>query len=469
MPIYRYYFNSIAKGVINQLLPGHSAVVKCFTPRIIIDIEVNSSDKADLDELLESRGILYKDTSPAHLESNDIKNFLDDAAVIEDSLTHLCGRFQDMQLLVLRREIYNDAENPIYDPSVKPIIGPGGHLVEHAGRINNLEIIHVKNGWHAQLVKSAGYRKPDDLLIYYGWLNSFNSAVNQWNNELVAQEMAKYSVLVFGDGLQNPAHGDYANTQIIIPRIKALNPSALIFGYVAVDQLLAAFEEKVDQWDDLGVHGIFMDCAGYDFGKTRAEFNQRVDYVHGLPMRCFANCWNMDHVIGTANDPAYPNSTFNPQLVASSLTADDWYLLESFPINTMAYAGSGGYEPKADWAARGVKAIGHRYTYGINLAASGVINDDNVNGQTLFNFLFISSLMFSVEASGSSDTLCGSGTSNTKWWTRPDVYKLVGCWSISPSVQVDAGDADVYLRFLKGGKLKLDFSDSAQQSEIIVF
>ena len=158
----------------------------------------------------------------------------------------------------------------------------------------------------------------ENLLIYYGWLNSFNSAANGWDNEKVAQELSRYDVLAFGDGLADSGHGDYANTKVIIPRIKALNPSAKIFGYVTTNQALTAFKDKTDDWmdnSDFGsdVDGVFMDESGYDFGKTRSEFNDRVDYVHGKHSStglCFANAWKPDHVLGTVNDPSYPNSTF---------------------------------------------------------------------------------------------------------------------------------------------------------------
>jgi hypothetical protein len=39
-------------------------------------------------------------------------------------------------------------------------------------------------------------------------------------------------------------------------------------------------------------------------------------------------------------------------------------------------------------------------------------------------------------------------------------------WSLSASVQVDTGDADVYLRYVDFGILKVDFSTSAQTSSI---
>ena len=312
------------------------------------------------------------------------------------------------------------------------------------------------------------YKRPDDLLIYYGWLNSFNSASNGWDNEKVAQEMAKYDLLVFGDGIQNSGHGDYANTTTIIARIKALNPNAKIFGYVTVNQTLANFESKADDWDDLEVHGIFMDEAGYDYGKTRSEFNDRVDHVHNLTNAklCFANAWNFDHILGTENDASYPNTTYNSGSVASNLTENDYALLESFPINTTAYSGNGGYESKTDWLARGEKAVALREDFDIKLVGSGIIADGDADESDLFEFGFISALMFSLEGFGTSDTLYGASSAKTKYITRPDISGVDKIWSLTPVVKVHNSDADVYMRYVDNAKLELDFSSGNQTSSI---
>lgn len=401
----------------------------------------------------------------ANYVSPELLAFCTDNPVWTDSATGKKGPPALIQALVNAREIFNDVENPLYVSGHTPLIGTNGS-------VTNLNNIHGSLGWHQQDILKATYGQPFNLLIYYGWLNSFNSATNAWNNEKVAQDIAKYNLVVLGNGLQDPTHGDYANTQIVIPRIKLLNPSAKVFGYVSVNQTLANFQTKVDQWNTLQVDGILLDEAGYDYGTVatngREAFNTKVDYVHGKTSAklCFVNAWNMDHIIGTANDVSYPNSTWNASLVASHLTSDDWYLLESFPVNTTAYSGNNGYETKSDWATRGEKAKNHRYTYGINLAAVGIINNGNANGQSLFNFGFISSLMYSLSAFGTSDTSYGSGSAAVFYWTRPDVTELGRIWNLSPSIQVDIGDSDVYWRYADFGKFMLDFSTGAQLSSI---
>jgi hypothetical protein len=462
MPVYRYRQNNIDIEHLNLEVPKHSVVMRSYTPRSFVDVEAEADDKEDLDESMSARGFTFVAEDPANEESSSLKNFLDTAAIVEDPPTGIKGRFLDMQVLMHRREIFNDSENPLYDANVTPLIGSGGS-------VTNLNNIHSKLGWHNQEIIKATYRRPKDLLIYYGYLNSFNSGTHGWDNEKVAQEMAQYSLLVFGDGIQDPSHPDYANTQIIIPRIKQLNPYAKIFGYISVNQALSNFETKAGQWETLQVDGIFMDEAGYDYGTPatngRDAFNTKVDYVHGQTHAnlCFVNAWNMDNIIGTTDDPSYPNSTWNPSLNASHLTENDWYLLESFAVNTTVY--SGGYTDKTTWAARGEKAKSHRAYYGINLAAVGIIDNGNVAGEDLFDFHFISSLMYSLEAQGSSDTSYGAGGA-VDWWPRPDVIGMGRLYNLSPSIQEDVGDAEVYLRYVDAGRFKLDFSAGAQLSSI---
>jgi hypothetical protein len=174
----------------------------------------------------------------------------------------------------------------------------------------------------------------------------------------------------------------------------------------------------------------------------------------------------MDHVLGTVNDASYPNTTWNPSLVESNLTWDDYYLLESFAVNTSAYSANSGHESKANWVYRGAKAIAHRYTYGINLVGSGIISNGNANGSDLFNFGFISALMFALEAFGTSDAYYGASSAEVDWWSRPDVSDMGLVYEVTPVIQVDAGDSDVYHRYVEFGKLSLDFSTGAQSSSI---
>lgn len=321
--------------------------------------------------------------------------------------------------------------------------------------------------------EAADYQKPEDVLFYYGYPNSFNSATHGWNNEKVAQEMAQYGIIIFGDGVQDSSHPDYANTQVIVPRVKELNPRAKLFGYVTANQTQTQFENKADDWSTLSVRGIFIDEAGYDFGNDRDSFNDKVDYVHSLGAAnlCFANAWNTDHILGTANDVSYPNSTWNPSEKESKLNQDDYILLESFAVNTAAYSGSDGYAPKADWLARGQKIVGLRADYGVKFVSVGIIANGDPDGQDLFDFHFTASVMWSLEGQGTSDTNYGASTAQVTKWTRPDMTGLGTIGIVNPDVLVDADTVDPnapnrYWRYIQFGRMKVDFTTSAQTSTI---
>jgi len=140
--------------------------------------------------------------------------------------------------------------------------------------------------------------------------------------------------------------------------------------------------------------------------------------------------------------------------------------LESFPINTTAYSGTGGYESKSDWLVRGQKAVNLRATYGVNMAGCGIINNANGAGSNLFNFGFISALMYALEAFGTSDTSYASGSAAVTYWTRPNTDGSGTIYEKYPGVNVSGLDADVYLRYTSSAILLLDFSTSAQASSI---
>lgn len=308
--------------------------------------------------------------------------------------------------------------------------------------------------------------KPKNLLVYYGYLNSFNSAVNGWDNEKVAQDMAKYDTFIFGDGVQDPSHPDYANTTTIIARLKTLKPDAIIYGYVTANQTLATFQTKTDQWNTLAVNGIFLDEAGYDYGVTRDSLNACILHVRSKNSAniCFANSWNMDHVVGVTNDVSYPNSTYNPSLHPSLLDSRDYYMLESFAVNTSAYSGNGGYATQSDVLARGNKAISLSAQYGVQLAALNVIDNGSASGQSLFNFCYNAAILYGIDLSGSSDISYAAGTAAVKFWARPG-KKHIGRTSAISVVQ-NPLDTDVLLRYGEHAKVSLDFSTGAQMSAI---
>jgi hypothetical protein len=304
------------------------------------------------------------------------------------------------------------------------------------------------------------------MMVYYGWLNSFNSATNGWNNENVAQDLKDYDILVLGDGIQDPAHGDFANTQVILARVKVLNPNILLFGYDSKAQTLSVFQTKATQWNTLGVSGIFMDEAGYDFGSTtssntRAAFNTRVTYVHGLSTAhtVMANCWNPNNILGTVNDATYPNTTYNPGLTASTLASTDWFMLESHVANTDYYTSNAGLSDQASFISRSNTAASLRSQFGLKVATVNIVNATNPNAQTYARACEIGALTAGFNAFGVSDANYGASTGAGPKYPRLDPTGL-GTWPATPTVVVNGqwaeGSSDAYT-------FRLDFTGHTYQ------
>jgi hypothetical protein len=66
-------------------------------------------------------------------------NFLDANASVTDPVTGVSGPFDLMQLLLMRADLYNDVQNPLYHAGQMPILGSGGFMVDHANRVVVLE------------------------------------------------------------------------------------------------------------------------------------------------------------------------------------------------------------------------------------------------------------------------------------------------------------------------------------------
>jgi len=306
--------------------------------------------------------------------------------------------------------------------------------------------------------------RPLNLLIYYGYLNSFNSAVNGWDNEKVALDIAKYDICIFGNGVADPAHPDYSNALIIIARLKAIKPDVKIYGYVSASQSQEDFENKVDQWEMLSIDGIFLDEAGYDFGVKRDQLNSKIIHVHSkiCANKCFVNAWNIDHVIGTVNDINFPNSIYNTSLHDSLLNKNDYYLLESFSVNSIAYSENNGYNTKQSVLSRGEKAIARSVEYGIKLAVVGIIDNNSENGQNLFNFNYHSSILIGAEAVGSSDINYGAGSATVKYWPRQGT-KHIGK---TDSIVIANLSDDKLIRYGDYSSVTLDFINKTSLIQI---
>ena len=197
--------------------------------------------------------------------------------------------------------------------------------------------------------------RPGSLLLYYGYPGSINDASSVSE---AAAEFGRYDYVVWGEGLENPAHPDHANAVAIIA--DEATAATRIFGYVdlgvASQNLpMAEIETRITRWSQMGADGVLFDHFGYDFATDRTRQNAAVDVAHaqGLPVITIA--FRPADAFGHEIDPVY-----NPSGVASNLGASDYYLYESHGVRLGEYEDAVEWRQKSDSLEAYRQALGFR-------------------------------------------------------------------------------------------------------------
>jgi hypothetical protein len=192
-------------------------------------------------------------------------------------------------------------------------------------------------GWLSSLL--AGCRCPDQtsrrgpapekqaplkrLAIYYGWPSRVDGARSVSE---AAEKLSGYDVVVLGAGLQRPEHEDHASTRKIVAQLAGRE----VFGYIPLGGntglTTPQIEEQARAWKAVGVAGVFLDEAGYDFGNTRQRQNQAIGAAHALGLRAFANAFDPDDLFVARRGEH--NASGEP----TALRRGDGYLYESFGL-----------------------------------------------------------------------------------------------------------------------------------------
>ena len=275
---------------------------------------------------------------------------------------------------------------------------------------------------------------PGRLAIYYG----YPSLVNESGGDLdrATEVFENYDTVVFGDGLQYE-HPDHQNTATIIGKLN--NTSA--YGYIPIgatnlpasQQALSVPEikDRVVAWNLMGVTGVFLDQAGYDFGVTRERQNLVVEFVHSRGLSVFINAWMPEDVFSPAVDP-----TYNPTGAAPLLDGNDIYLLESFQIVL------GKYQDATFWRSKSDRALTYKNQYGTRMATVTTASaSDTAFHRDRSDYAWWSTLLYGFDLMGWGE-LYFSANSILPLRIRPDPGE-VGSAFTSPSV---AHDGSVHTR-----------------------
>jgi len=261
------------------------------------------------------------------------------------------------------------------------------------------------------------------VLVYYSTPQGVNGV---WDDTAAARVFAQYDYVVFGGSIANPSDGYYPSTVNIINKIHGLNPNTKVFGYVDLgvktnNYPMSTLQVKIDMWKTMGVNGIFLDDAGYDFYVPRTRLNDTLDYIHGKGLSAVVNAWNPDDVMGNAVD-----SVYNPNGASTHIGARDFYFMESFLVNTKAYANTDHYALLYRVKRKADKAVQYRKALGVKLLSINIVDYSIFSGAQIDHFFKM------AETAALIYSLDGYGMSGINYGTSGPNYRVVRSFNYRP-------------------------------------
>lgn len=246
---------------------------------------------------------------------------------------------------------------------------------------------------------------PKKLAIYYG----YPSLVNLSNTDLhvAASTFDEYDFVVFGDGLEFldvvpsrlPAGAgakEYENTRRIIESLKNSQKHTQVYGYVDLGNSqklsLEELDRRIEFWSEMGVAGIFLDEAGYDFGVTRARQNAAVTSVHKRKLSAFLNAYNLSDIFDQKVIPLNQAGGGNPSGEACLLGNNDLALIESFQIR------NGEFDD--DSPARILQATQYREKFGTKLIGVTTLLPNQKFNQAQHDYAWWSAVLWAMDGFG---------------------------------------------------------------------
>lgn len=190
----------------------------------------------------------------------------------------------------------------------------------------------------------APVRTPGRLAFAYQWAPW---AVRDCPADTVdvacaAAVYGEFSHVVFGGGIDDPAHPSHDDTARLIAELRQTHPATEVWGYVSTlrhgDDAhdTAAIRARATRWRDMGATGVFLDefdlcdpiwsTCGVDQGHipvTRARQREAVEAVHALGLAVFANAHSIHGTLGDVRGEPTPLGAGDGDRPA------DMYLLEN--------------------------------------------------------------------------------------------------------------------------------------------
>lgn len=246
---------------------------------------------------------------------------------------------------------------------------------------------------------------PKKLAIYYGWPSVVNAT---YTVNGAANVFKDYDTVIFGAGLEDNTHGDHQNTIDIINHPDMANTDC--YGYIVSTDSLSLNQTKIDNWLSMGVNGIFCDNFGYDWGVTRSQQNDLINYIHSKSLSAFVNAWDPDDVFSNSNVP-----TFNPSGTSHVLGSNDYYLAESFQII------NGGYQDTVFWKTKSDKMVNYKNIYGTKMATVTTTNS-SVFDTNKWDYSYMSAVLYNFDLAGWGELYYSASSGSLPFRPRAEVF-----------------------------------------------
>ena len=256
---------------------------------------------------------------------------------------------------------------------------------------------------------------PSRLAIYYGYPSLINGS--QGDVEKAASVLSEYDVVVLGDGIEFPdrqvgryPEGDpdeHQKARQIIAAVERRSPRTRFYGYVCLGEILLPgpkeliltqqeMEQRILLWKEMGVKGIFLDEAGYDYAAiTRKRQNMAVSLIHKQDLSAFMNAYFLDHLFSTEDNlPFVKGKGKNPEHLPPLLDRRDLFLLESFQVK------NGAYEDAAAGRARLAQALKYRRRFGSAIFATTTTREPEPFDSAKFNYAWWTAQLYGIDGLG---------------------------------------------------------------------
>tara|TARA_A100001015_G_scaffold120828_1_gene133947 strand:+ start:1031 stop:2218 length:1188 start_codon:yes stop_codon:yes gene_type:complete len=311
---------------------------------------------------------------------------------------------------------------------------------------------------------------PGKLLIYYGYPASINNGAGGWYPENTWHMFAKYDYVVLGGGLEmdgyvnndnqdlsrTPQHGNNVFTKKMLVHLRNFS-NTKVYGYIDAGLCgwckkwnLDQIKTRIDGWKLLGVHGIFVDDFGWDYGVTRERQNEIIRMVHERGMNVCVNGWNVTQIFGNE-----PDATYNPDGVDTLINSRDYYLNESFVFRTFNDKPA-DYDTFNNWFWKAYNLNNYRKNIGFGVLAVTTTDNDTPYDEEAFHYAWYCAMLFNYNAIGWGEVNFSASPPNSAVYReRPNInpgFKFTS--DVIPSWAHSRGDG-VLLRNTNEGVIEI--------------